>query len=297
MLDAPSSLSLWIAGARPRTLPAAVVPVAVGTACAAGGAGGVVWWRAGLALVVALALQVGVNYANDYADGVRGTDDRRRVGPVRLVGAGLVEPRRVRRAATVSFTVASLAGLVLAAVVGWMLLLVGAAALLAAWGYTGGPVPYGYRGLGEVFVFVFFGLVATAGTTYVQIERVTALAVASGVAVGCWAVALLVVNNLRDIPGDSSSGKRTLAVMIGDGATRVLYVAVLLGGFGVAVVTGLVTGRAGWAALIGLPFAATAVRDVVAGARGPELVAVLGATGRTQLVAGLGYAVGLAVTA
>ncbi|RMH75570.1 MAG: 1,4-dihydroxy-2-naphthoate polyprenyltransferase [Actinomyces sp.] len=297
MIDRPSSVSLWVAGARPRTLPAALVPVVVGTACAAGEAGGVIWGRAVLALVVALALQVGVNYANDHADGVRGTDDARRVGPVRLVGSGLVEARRVKRAATISFTVAAVAGLVLAALVGWELLAVGAAALLAAWGYTGGPFPYGYHGLGEVFVFVFFGLVATAGTTYVQVEELTALSLVSGVAVGLWAVALLVVNNLRDIPGDTAAGKRTLAVRLGDGPTRVLYVVVLVGGFAVATVGAGLEGRAGWTALAGLPVALPALRDVVAGARGPELIGVLATTARAQLVGGLAYALGLALTA
>ncbi len=214
-------MNRWVAGARPRTLPAAVVPVAVGTACATG-EGGFAWWRVAAALVVSLALQVGTNYANDYSDGVRGTDAQR-VGPVRLVASGLAAPATVKRAAFAAFGIAALAGLALAAVVGWELLVVGAAAIAAGWFYTGGRHPYGYYGFGELFVFVFFGLVATAGTTYVLIERLTALSLVAGAAVGALACALLVVNNLRDIPTDRAAGKRTLAVRIGDHATRQLY--------------------------------------------------------------------------
>jgi 1,4-dihydroxy-2-naphthoate octaprenyltransferase len=210
---------LWIAGARPRTLPAALAPVLVGTAVAMWD-GGAVWDRALLALVVALALQVGVNYANDYSDGIRGTDAER-VGPVRLVGQGLAEPAAVKRAALLSFAVAGAAGLVLVLLSGlWWLLLVGAAAIVAAWTYTGGPRPYGYAGLGEVFVFVFFGLVAVGGTAAVQVGFISALAWVCGLGVGALSCAILVVNNLRDIPGDTVAGKRTLAVRIGDPATR-----------------------------------------------------------------------------
>ena len=188
-------------------------PSLVGAACAVG-EGGIVWWRVGAALVVSLALQVGVNYANDYSDGVRGTDTAR-VGPVRLVASGIASPQAVKRAAFVVFGVAALVGLALAVTTTWWLLAVGVACIAAAWGYTGGPSPYGYMGLGEVFVFVFFGLVATVGTTYVAVERVTALAVVAGCGVGCLACALLVVNNLRDIPTDTAAGKRTLAVRFG----------------------------------------------------------------------------------
>ena len=207
----------WVAGARPRTLPAAVVPVAIG-AGAAVGAGSVAWWRVALAMVVSLALQVGVNYANDYSDGVRGTDDVR-VGPVRLVASGLAAPSAVKRAAFLSFGVAAAAGLVLAASTSWWLIAVGVAAIAAAWGYTGGPRPYGYAGLGELFVFVFFGLVATVGTTYVAIEKITGPSIVMGAAAGSLSCALLVVNNLRDIPTDTAVGKRTLAVRLGDGRT------------------------------------------------------------------------------
>ena len=221
-------------GARPRTLPAAVVPVVVGTACAVG-EGGMIWWRAGAALVVALALQVGTNYANDYSDGVKGTDTAR-VGPVRLVASGLARPGAVKRAAIIAFAVAAAAGTALALAVGPELFVVGAACIAAGWLYTGGPKPYGYYGFGELFVFVFFGLVATAGTTYVIVERLTGLSVAAGVVTGALACALLVVNNLRDIPTDRAAGKRTLAVRMGDSPTRVLYVAL--------VVVAFVAGRA-----------------------------------------------------
>lgn len=287
----------WIAGARPRTLPAAVVPVAVGTAAAMGEAD-LVAWRAGAALVVSLALQVGVNYANDYSDGVRGTDAAgARTGPVRLVGSGLKSPAAVKRAAVLSLGVAALAGLALAVAVGWELLVVGAAAIAAAWLYTGGPRPYGYAGLGEAFVFAFFGVVATAGSTYVHTEALTGLSLAASVPVGLLATALLVVNNLRDIPGDTAAGKRTLAVRLGDRATRALYVALLVATF--AVIPPLAAfGRIGAVvALLGVPFARRPVTEVLSGCTGPALVPVLGATGRVQLVTGLALAAGLAATA
>src|SRR5262245_23884530 len=216
-------------GARPRTLPASVVPVAVGTAVAVGD-GPIRWWRAGAALVVSLALQVGVNYANDYSDGVRGTDDVR-VGPPRLVSSRLASPPAVKRAALASLAVAAVAGLALAVAVGPELLVVGAAAIAAAWCYTGGPEPYGYLGLGQLFVFVFVGLVATAGSTYVQLERLTGWSVVTAAGLGLLPTALLVVNNLRDRAPDEIAGKRTLAVRIGDRRTRQLYVALLVGAF------------------------------------------------------------------
>lgn len=280
----------WLAGARPRTLPASAVPVVVGTAVAHAG-GQVIWWRAVVALVVSVALQVGTNYANDYSDGVRGTDDAR-VGPVRLVASGLRPAAAVKRAALASFAVAGLAGLTLAAAAGWWLLLVGAASIAAGWFYTGGPRPYGYAGLGELFVFVFFGLVATAGTAYVQLERVTALAVLAAVPVGLLAVALLVVNNLRDIPGDTVAGKRTLAVRVGAPVTRRVFAGCLLAPFAFAA------GAAGyrpWAlvALAAVPLALAPVRKVMAGAAGKDLIPVLGDTGRAQLAFGLLLAVGL----
>jgi 1,4-dihydroxy-2-naphthoate octaprenyltransferase len=281
-----------VQGARPRTLPAAVVPVAVGTAVAHA-QGHVVWWRAATALVVALALQVGVNYANDYSDGVRGTDAGR-VGPVRLVASGLASPAAVRRAAMVALGVAGAAGLALTVAVGPQLLVVGAAAIAAAWFYTGGPRPYGYAGLGELFVFVFFGLVAGAGTAYVQLDRLTALAVVASVPVGLLAVALLVVNNLRDVDGDAVAGKRTLAVRLGASTTRRLYVACVVAPLALA---GAVATWRPWAllALAAAPAAFPVVRRVARGAVGRELVEVLGGTGRLQLVYGALLVVGLAL--
>jgi 1,4-dihydroxy-2-naphthoate octaprenyltransferase len=283
----------WLVGARPRTLPSAVVPVAIGAGCAVG-AGSVTWWRIAVALVVSLALQIGVNYANDYSDGIRGTDDVR-VGPVRLVASGLKPPGAVKRAAFTAFGVAALAGLTLAATTSWWLLAVGAAAIAAAWFYTGGPRPYGYAGLGEVFVFVFFGLVATIGTTYVGVERITGLSIVMGCAAGCLSCSMLVVNNLRDIPGDTAAGKRTLAVRLGDARTRILYVALL-------VAAGLlVVGAAAWRpwvllALLAGALARPAVVAVRNGARGPALIPVLGATGRFQLVFGALATIGLLIS-
>jgi 1,4-dihydroxy-2-naphthoate octaprenyltransferase len=288
----PRGARVWVIGARPRTLPASTVPVVVGTAVAAA-EGHVIWWRAAAALVVALALQIATNYANDYSDGVRGTDAVR-VGPIRLVASGLASPASVKRAAVTAFAVAAAGGLALAAAAGWWLLLVGAACIAAGWLYTGGPRPYGYLGLGELFVFVFFGLVATAGTAYVQLERLTGLALAAGVAVGLLAVALLVVNNLRDIPGDAASGKRTLAVRVGAPATRNLYATVMLTPF--AVAAAMAVSRPGsLLALLALPLAIGPVRQVMAGAAGKDLIPVLGATARTQLVFGVLLAIGIAI--
>ncbi|MED5394484.1 MAG: 1,4-dihydroxy-2-naphthoate polyprenyltransferase [Actinomycetota bacterium] len=284
----------WILGARLRTLPAAVVPVIVGTAVAAGG--GIVWWRAAAALVVAVALQVATNYANDLSDGIRGTDGPQRVGPVRLVGSGMASPAEVRIAILVAFTVAAVAGLTLAAAVTPWLLLVGAASIAAGWFYTGGPRPYGYLGLGELFVFTFFGLVATVGSAYVHQQEVPVVAWLAAVAVGFLACSLLVVNNLRDRPADAESGKRTLAVRLGDRPTRILYVALVDGAL---IVGSLCALFRSWAVLVlgaGV-VAGPAVRRVINGAEGPDLIDVLGRTGRTQLVAGVLLAAGLALSA
>ena len=286
------SVAEWVAGARPRTLPAAVAPVAVGTGAAAA-AGAAAPGRALLALVVALALQVGVNYANDYSDGIRGTDADR-VGPFRLVGSGTAQPDAVRLAAFASFAVAAAAGLWLAALASWWLIAVGAAALAAAWFYTGGPRPYGYQGLGEAAVFVFFGLVAVVGTAYVQCERITGLAVASALPIGLLACALLLTNNLRDIPTDLASGKRTLAVRLGDRRTRLAYVGAIMLSF--AIVIGIAIFRP-WAllALLAAPLAMPPVRRVLSSARGAGLIPVLKETGRLQLVFGLLLAIGLTI--
>ena len=291
------TLSDWVAGARPRTLPAAVVPVAVGAGVAAGlgesFGDGVVWWRVAAALVVSLLLQIGVNYANDYSDGVRGTDDVR-VGPMRLVATGTASPSAVKKAALLSFGLAAVAGLALAIATSWWLVLVGVAAILAAWGYTGGPKPYGYLGLGEVFVFVFFGLVATAGTTYVAIEEVPWVTWPASTGVGLIACALLVVNNLRDIPTDTDAGKRTLAVRLGDQRTRWFYALLIALTFACVVVSAV---DRPWAllGLLGIPASIGPVNQVLGGATGPQLIPVLGGTGRTQLVFGLTFAFGLAL--
>jgi 1,4-dihydroxy-2-naphthoate polyprenyltransferase len=294
----PTGWRVWLAGARPRTLPAAVVPVAVGVAAAAE-PGPIVAWRALAAGAVALLLQVGTNFANDYSDGVRGTDaPGQRVGPVRLVGWGLRPPGAVKRAAVLCFAGAALAGLALAVAVGPELLVVGAAAIAAGWFYTGGSHPYGYYGFGELFVFVFFGLVATVGTTYVQHEELTALAFTAAVPVGFLATALLVVNNLRDIPGDTVAGKRTLAVRLGDARTRALYVTLLVLAFAAVPAMAGGFGRpAAAAALVGVVLARRPVLRVLEGARGPALVPVLEATGRVQLVSGLLLALGIWLSA
>jgi 1,4-dihydroxy-2-naphthoate octaprenyltransferase len=282
----------WLAGARPRTLPAAIVPVVVGSGVAAG-YDRFSYWRALLALVVALALQVGVNYANDYSDGVRGTDERR-VGPVRLVAAGLAPPRQVLAAAAVSFFVACVAGLVLAIVTSWWLILVGVAAVVAAWTYTGGRHPYGYRGLGEVAVFAFFGLAAVVGTAYVQVDRLTWLEFVASVPVGLLACALLVINNLRDIPSDTAAGKRTLAVIIGDSRARLLYAGCALVPFATALAIAPARPLA-LLTLAALPLAVLPIRAVRAGAQGPALISALGRTGRLQLAFGVLLTLGLAV--
>ncbi|MDQ3423402.1 MAG: 1,4-dihydroxy-2-naphthoate polyprenyltransferase [Actinomycetota bacterium] len=285
----------WTGGARPRTLPAAVAPVLVGTGAAAF-AGSAMVGKALLALAVSLALQIGVNYANDYSDGIRGTDAQR-VGPLRLVGSGTATPAAVRWAAFAAFGVAAACGLALAATTTWWILAVGAAALLAAWFYTGGTRPYGYRGLGELFVFVFFGLVAVVGTTYVQTESVTAVSVLGGVAVGSLACAILVANNLRDITTDRVAGKRTLAVLLGDGATRGLYLVLVLFAYAVVLVLAVSVTPGVLLALLSLPWSWRAARPVRAGASGAALVLTLRHTGLAELVFALGLAAGLLLAA
>jgi 1,4-dihydroxy-2-naphthoate octaprenyltransferase len=250
-------------------------------------------WRAALALVVALALQVGVNYANDYSDGIRGTD-KQRVGPVRLVAAELALPRHMLAAALGCFAVACVAGLVLAVATSWWLLLLGAGAVAAAWFYTGGGRPYGYRALGEISVFLFFGVAAVAGTAYVQMRLLAWLALAASVPVGLLACALLVINNLRDIPTDSLTGKRTLAVVLGDKRTRLLYAACVVLPFCVAAAMAPVAPLA-LIALAAVPFALPPLRQVLGGASGPGLIAALGQTGRLQLAFGALLTVGLAI--
>ena len=289
-----TAVNRWILGARPRTLPAAVVPVAIGAGAAVGGPSPV-WWRVGPALIVSLALQIGVNYANDYSDGVRGTDDVR-VGPTRLVAGGLARAEagqgscsggiRSRRRSP---------DLTLAMATSWWLIVVGAAAMLAGWGYTGGPKPYGYLGLGEVFVFVFFGLVATVGSTYVVIERFPAYAWVAGCVAGFLACALLVVNNLRDIPTDRAAGKRTWRSVSETARTRWLYIGCLAAAAALVVVIAVAWRAWSAIALVGFAVAIPPVRSVRQGAEGRQLIPVLGATGRTQLVVGLLLALGLAL--
>jgi 1,4-dihydroxy-2-naphthoate polyprenyltransferase len=286
----------WLVGARPRTLPAACSPVIAGTGLAVFEEGAS-WAAAILALVVGVALQVGVNYANDYSDGIRGTDAAR-VGPLRLVGSGLASPPLVKRAAFASFGVACLAGLALVIMTQqWWLLAVGAACVLAAWYYTGGKRPYGYVGLGEVFVFVFFGLVAVCGTAYVQVGQVSLATLLTGVWVGALACAILVTNNLRDIRGDTQVGKKTLATRLGDARTRALYVIlVALSALMIIIVASLTT----WWALLGLAgllLIIPGVRVVLSGGSGPALIGVLKATSLAELVSAIGFATGLILTA
>jgi len=288
-----ATASDWIAGTRPRTLPAAVAPVLVGTGAAAQ-AGSALVGRALLAAGVALALQVAVNLANDYSDGVRGTDVDR-VGPMRLTASGTARPGQVRGAAFAAFGVAAVLGLWLVALSGaWWLLAVGALAVVAAWTYTGGRRPYGYLGLGEVGVFVFFGLVAVLGTTYTQVGGVTWPAVVGAVAIGLLACALLMANNLRDIPTDVLAGKRTLAVRLGDHRARRVYAVMVV----VPVLLGAVCAFAApWSLLVLLLLAPAVLLAVavLAGARGIALVPVLGGTGLLELAFGMLLGLGLAL--
>ncbi|MGW6694138.1 1,4-dihydroxy-2-naphthoate polyprenyltransferase [Rhodococcus sp. NPDC054953] len=285
-----ASVSEWISGARPRTLPNAIAPVLAGTGAAAS-IGGAVWWKALLALLVSMALIVGVNFANDYSDGIRGTDDER-VGPLRLVGSRLASPAAVKGAAFACFGVAAVAGVVLALVSAWWLILVGAACIVGAWYYTGGSKPYGYSGFGEIAVFVFFGLVAVLGTQFVQAGRVDWAGTVTAVAVGSFSSAVLVANNLRDIPTDTESGKHTLAVRLGDARTRTLHLALLAVPF---VVTLVLVARTPLAllGLLALPLAVKANAPVRSGGQGLALIPALAGTGAAMLV--WGAATGLAL--
>lgn len=276
-----ANLGQWISGARPRTLPNALAPVVAGTGAAAW-LHAAVWWKALLALVVAVAMTVGVNYANDYSDGIRGTDDDR-AGPVRLVGSRLAAPRAVLGAAIVSLTVGAIAGLVLALSSAPWLIAVGAACIAGAWLYTGGAKPYGYTGFGEVAVFVFFGLVAVLGTEYTQALRVDWVGLVLAVAVGALSSSVLVANNLRDIPTDARSGKITLAVRLGDARTRVLYQALLSAA---AALTLVLVAATPWCAagLVATPLALRAATPVRSGRGGAELIPVLRDTGLAMVV-------------
>jgi 1,4-dihydroxy-2-naphthoate polyprenyltransferase len=287
---ATSRMHVWIEAARPRTLTAALSPVLVGTAAAER----FIAWRALAALVVSFGMQVGVNYANDLFDAKRGVDTSERVGPRRATAAGLVSPRQMRVAMSVAFGVACLAGLALAAAVGWELVIVGALCVVAGLAYSGGKKPYASYGLGEVFVFVFFGLVATVGSTYVQDERLTEIAYVAALPVGLLAVAILVVNNLRDIPTDSASGKRTLAVRIGATRTRLLFQALILIALADTIMVAAVDGS--FLPLLGLgaiPFAIRPVTLVLRREDPPSLIEALGGTARLQLIYCVLLAIGL----
>lgn len=286
-----ASLAQWVEGARPRTLPNAVAPVIAGTGAAAW-LEAASWWKALLALVVAVALIIGVNYANDYSDGIRGTDDVRS-GPLRLVGSRLASPKSVLTAAVASLAVGAAAGLVLAWFSAPWLIAVGAVCIAGAWLYTGGSKPYGYSGLGEVAVFVFFGLVAVLGTQYTQALRVDWVGVTLAVATGCLSSAVLVSNNLRDIPTDAQSGKITLAVRLGDTKTRALFQTLMVVAFALTLLLMLATP---WCAvgLVALPLAVRAAKPVRNGSAGKDLIPVLKHTGLTMLVWAVAVAVALA---
>jgi 1,4-dihydroxy-2-naphthoate octaprenyltransferase len=281
-------MNKWILGARPRTLPAAIAPVVVATALAGADWN---WFRAALALKVGVWLQIGVNYANDYSDGVKGSDANR-VGPTRLVASGLATAVQVKRAAIISFGIASIAGIWLSLLSSPWLLLVGVAAIAAAWGYTGGKNPYGYSGLGEVSVFIFFGLTATVGTYYAQTGHVTALSVLCAVPMGALACAILAVNNLRDRAQDELVGKRTLAVRLGDSKARKGFVALLV----IAHLSALAT-LLPWSliTLAVLPLTFSISRSVISGASGASLIPLLGKTGKLQMFFGVLFAIALAI--
>lgn len=287
-------MNVWVEAARPRTLPASAAPVLVGTAAGAG-AGGLVFWRFVLALVVAVAVQVAVNYANDYFDGVRGVDTVTRAGPRRAVASGLVSPPRMLAAVFAALLVAAAAGVALAATVSWWLLLIGLGSFIALLGYSGGPRPYASEGLGEVFVFVFFGLVATAGSAYVQHRHIPAAAWVGGVATGLLAVAILVVNNLRDVPTDAVAGKRTLAVRIGEARTRALFIGLIAAGLLLALVGVPVAAHSAWPILVALalPLAREPILAVRNGSVGRALIPALGGTGRLELAVAVLLAAGL----
>jgi len=292
--EQPTGLKVWLEAARPRTLPASVAPVLVGTAAGAR-PDGIVWGRFGLVVVVALAIQVAVNYANDYFDGVRGVDTVQRAGPRRAVASGLVTPRAMLVAVGLVMAVAAAAGFALAARVSWWLLLIGLGAFISLLGYSGGPRPYASAGLGEVFVFIFFGLIATLGSSYVQHEMLPATAWVAAVATGVLAVAILVVNNLRDVPTDAIAGKRTLAVRLGEARTRQLFVSAVAVGVLLAVVGEPLAARSAWPLLVlfAVPLAREPVTAVRGGGVGRALIPALGGTGRLELAVAVLLAAGL----
>ncbi|MDO4686100.1 MAG: 1,4-dihydroxy-2-naphthoate polyprenyltransferase [Corynebacterium sp.] len=273
-----ASLSQWFQGARPHTWANAFAPVLAGTGAAAH-AGNVNLWRAFLAACVAWALIVGVNYANDYSDGIRGTDDVRS-GPVRLTASGIAQAQHVKYAAFTAFGVACVAGSILAWLSSWWLIPVGALCILAAWFYTGGNHPYGYHGLGEIAVFIFFGFVAVCGTEFIQTGSISPVGIGCAIAIGSFSSAVNLANNLRDIPTDATTGKTTLAVRLGDQKTRLLWLALVSTPYIVSALLGWKT----MLAVITLPLTVFAAKPVMQGARGAELIPVLGLTGRTMLL-------------
>jgi 1,4-dihydroxy-2-naphthoate octaprenyltransferase len=278
----------WVLGARPRTLSAAIAPVVVASALAGSDFN---WFRAALALKVAVWLQVGVNYANDYSDGVKGTDENR-VGPTRLVASGLASAKAVKNAAFISFAIASIAGVWISLLTSPLLILIGVLAIAAAWGYTGGKNPYGYSGLGEISVFVFFGLVATMGTYYVQTENLTVLSFIVAIPMGALACAILEINNIRDRAQDELVGKRSIAVRLGDTKARQLFVSLLLlahvAALATLVPTALLT-------LLLMPMSYSISKLVLSGVSGKDLIPVLGRTGKLQLMFAIVFALALAI--
>jgi 1,4-dihydroxy-2-naphthoate octaprenyltransferase len=279
-------MNKWILGARPRTLPAAIAPVVVATALVGNDFN---WFRAALALKVAVWLQIGVNFANDYSDGVKGTDEDR-VGPIRLVGSGLATAKSVKAAAFISFGIASIAGTWLALLTSPLLIVVGVLSIAAAWGYTGGKNPYGYRGLGELSVFLFFGVIATMGTYYAQTEEITLLSFVVSIPMGALSCAILAINNLRDRPKDELVGKLTVAVRIGDRKARAMYVALLALAHIAAIATLI---PATLLTLLAFPITLSISKQVLSGNSGKELIPVLGKTAKLQMIFSILLAVGL----
>ena len=282
-------LNIWFEGSRPKTIPAAIVPVIVGTASVETG---LTLHRFVLALVVSIALQVGVNYANDYSDGIRGTDQDR-VGPRRLVGSELVSAQKVKLAAGISFLVAAIAGLVLAIVTSLFLILIGCLAILAAWFYTGGSKPYGYSGFGEISVFVFFGLVATVGSSYVQSQTIESISILCSVPVGLLASALLVVNNFRDIETDSETGKQTFAVRLGKAKTQTFFALLLLGSLGMYVLIAMLYTYLALITLVAIPLSLKLIKDIYTKESAEDLIKILENTAKLHLLAGILLSIGL----
>ena len=283
-----NSFGIWVDGARPRTLPAAVAPVLVATALAGDSFNTL---AALLALIVSLSLQIGVNYANDYSDGIRGTDNDR-IGPARITAGGLAKPAQVKSAAFISFGVAAVAGLGLAITTSWWLIAVGAISIAAAWGYTGGKNPYGYMGLGELFVFIFFGLVATVGSFYVQTNEITGQSILAGVIVGSLACAILVINNIRDRAKDEVVGKLTLAVRLGDKRSRIFYSVLVIAPY--LITAGF---RTPWTllTLLTLPMTISILKALWSGIQGADLIALLGKTGKLQMLFSLALSLALII--